>query len=88
MAPKMKRLFPILVLLLAGCGAGGTAVQPPLNLAAIGDSISAGWLDPAASKVTGSAAISALYHPDAANGSVALVVRCLLPRLTSQTAVG
>jgi lysophospholipase L1-like esterase len=66
----MKRLITILVLLIAACGGGSTAVQPTVNLAAIGDSISAGWLDPGAEHVTGNAAISALFHPDAANSFV------------------
>jgi len=66
----MKRLLTIVVLLLAGCGGSSTVIRPPLNLAAIGDSISAGWLDPAAANVAGNAAIAALFHADAANSFV------------------
>jgi lysophospholipase L1-like esterase len=66
----MKRLLTILVLLLAGCAGSNTVIKPPLNLAAIGDSISAGWLDPAAANVAGNAAIAALFHTDTANSFV------------------
>jgi hypothetical protein len=58
------------VLLLAGCAGSNTVIKPPLNLAAIGDSIFAGWLDPAGANVAGDAAIAALFHPDAANSFV------------------
>src|ERR1035441_5011775 len=71
----MKRLLPILVLLLAGCAGDGTTAQPRVNLSAIGDSISAGWLDPSAAGVTGVAAIAPLYHHDPANSFVGVAGR-------------
>jgi lysophospholipase L1-like esterase len=66
----MKRLLPILSLLLAGCAGGGPTAQPPVNLSAVGDSISAGWLDPAAAGVTEVAATASFYHHDPANSFV------------------
>jgi lysophospholipase L1-like esterase len=46
-----------------------------VDLAAIGDSISAGCIDPAATNVTDTAAIRALYHLDAGNSFVGVAGR-------------
>jgi lysophospholipase L1-like esterase len=57
-------------------------------LAVVGDSISAGWLDPAAANVTGSAAISALYHPDATNSFVGVAGKLAGANVVTDLGIG